>query len=747
MRLLFWRKPRRDAEDRQLGGVATAPRDGRAARQPAQMEPHGAALRFARDALMLAGARVRVDDPDLLSARLPDGTVRRYTGSLARARAEADAVLLVPGGAALVDLVADCAARSAHVAFALPAADDAVALVQAALAAPLAGCGRCASGADAAHVALCEACPLRAGKVVLAGLGRVSVVRERERQRTQTFAIELTYLVTYRSAAGRRDEWRRLAYELASGEPIAPVAYEALAAAGPMALPPQLDDAVAQTAARAVADLSREMEAGGAVLALRAEAEYQRRLRDVRITYEQLVSESPEARAELDAALVAERERIADIYAVDVMAEPQAVAVVASPVAEVAVRGAGGVEVVLEADLGRGMALPPRCAVCGRRARAAGVCTRGHVVCASCASGADGGCAVCAAGDARVRRASPPRPSAVRGAPSSVAEHLTALSPDAWRAFVDWYLEDDERPTEYLGAQAGMLLWRLGDGPEGELVVALQTEGGRAMGAVDIRRVAKLGAAHQAQRVRLVFAGIAGDEARVEAEHLGIVLEDRQALEAFLNRAAEAHVQELAEAKDDAERRAEAAQMARAALLAAIHGVEEALAAGVNTRRATGRARVAQATAAIRDAMPELERALLAWETLLDDWLAAFDERPGRGATLVISAEPAALAEMAARGDHLRAVLLGAIGPLLATPGQGESGFTAWRRAVMERLAAECEALRWKVLAIDPAGWHDFSAARDVKALMEAEAAATAARHASVRAEKAYAQLASRVGG
>lgn len=745
MKLLFWRKPRRDAEERPHGGVATVPRETRAVSRPTQTELHGAALRFARDALVLAGARVRVDDPDLLTAMLSDGTMRRYTGSLARARAEADAVLLVPGGAALAELVADCATRAAHVAFTLQPVGDAVALVQEAFAAPAAGCGRCASGPDTGGAAICDTCPLRTGKVVLTGLGRVSAIRER--QRSQGFAVELTYLVTYRSAAGRRDEWRRLAYELPSGEAMAPVAAEALATAAPMPLRPQMGAAVAQVASRAADELSRELEAGGAVLALRAEAEYQRRLRDVLSTYERLVSERPEARAELDAVLAAERERVADVYAVDVTAELQAVAVVVSNVAEVVVRRAGGTEVVLEVDLGRGMMLAPRCAICGLRTRAAGVCTRGHVTCATCAAGDDGACAVCAAEGGRAARVAPDRRVSRGVLPERIeAAHLAALSPDSWRTFVAWYLEDDARPLEYLGAQGSLLLWRLGTAEEAELAVALRPEGERTVGAEDIRAAADLSAGRREIRVRLVTTAVAGGEARAEAERQGVILDDRDALEVFLHQAADAHIREVVEAENQAERRAEVAQVARTALLDALHSVEQELASGGNARRATGRARVAQATAAIRDALPELERALLAWKTLLDDWQAAFDERPGRGGALMIGVEPDALEELAARAGHLRAALLGAIEPILATPGLGESGFTAWRRAVVERVAAECDALRWKALAVDPERWHDFSAACDAQALVEAEAAATAARHAAARAEKAHAQLASRIG-
>ncbi|MFI5272766.1 MAG: hypothetical protein ACHQ4H_07000, partial [Ktedonobacterales bacterium] len=109
MRWLPWRrKSARDGASN-AGRVAVATRAATdiPAAPVVTVELRGAALQFARDALLLAGARVRVEDADVIAATLPDGTRRRYTDALARARGEQDAILLVPGGAALAALLED----------------------------------------------------------------------------------------------------------------------------------------------------------------------------------------------------------------------------------------------------------------------------------------------------------------------------------------------------------------------------------------------------------------------------------------------------------------------------------------------------------------------------------------------------------------------------------------------------------------------------------------------------------------
>src|SRR5690348_1500560 len=60
-----------------------------------------AVLLLARDYLHAIGGRVRVEDDDVLSATLPDGSLIRYTITQAKARADESMTLLVEGSQAL----------------------------------------------------------------------------------------------------------------------------------------------------------------------------------------------------------------------------------------------------------------------------------------------------------------------------------------------------------------------------------------------------------------------------------------------------------------------------------------------------------------------------------------------------------------------------------------------------------------------------------------------------------------------
>lgn len=135
-----------------------------------------------------------------------------------------------------------------------------------------------------------------------------------------------------------------------------------------------------------------------------------------------------------------------------------------------------------------------------------------------------------------------------------------------------------------------------------------------------------------------------------------------------------------------------------------------------------------------------IERASLAWETLLADWVASFSERPARNNSLVIQAENGRFEEMVERTAHLRAILLDAITLLAATPARGEAGYNTWRQAVVEECVARCEAWNWRIRTYNPAQWSDFTRAWDTKAASKAAEATTAAGHATARADKAQAQ-------
>src|SRR5215469_1748036 len=118
------------------------------------VEPKDDLLRFARDYLLASGARVRVEDTDVLSATLADGRQVRYTTSLVRARNEEDTDLLVQGGTTLAELLDECASRSRIVSLKLWETANPEVIAEAALATPLprcAGCRTSTAGQDTAR--------------------------------------------------------------------------------------------------------------------------------------------------------------------------------------------------------------------------------------------------------------------------------------------------------------------------------------------------------------------------------------------------------------------------------------------------------------------------------------------------------------------------------------------------------------------------------------------------------------------
>src|SRR5262249_18240864 len=119
----------------------------------------------------------------------------------------------------------------------------------------------------------------------------------------------------------------------------------------------------------------------------------------------------------------------------------------------------------------------------------------------------------------------------------------------------------------------------------------------------------------------------------------------------------------------------------------------------------------------------------------------AFGEHAARDGSLEVIASHEALRELARRAAHLHDATLGACRRVAEQPVSGAGGYTAWRGAVIEELTARCEVVRWRLLALDPTKWQDLDAAHDTQAGAQAEAALTAARHAAVRAEKAFGQL------
>src|SRR5262249_10088100 len=145
-----------------------------------------------------------------------------------------------------------------------------------------------------------------------------------------------------------------------------------------------------------------------------------------------------------------------------------------------------------------------------------------------------------------------------------------------------------------------------------------------------------------------------------------------------------AYVRAQEEAQDLTHERLQAARSTRTAMLGALGSISRALDAEHSARRASGRRAVTAAASEVLAASSALERAAIAWETLADEWSAAFGERATREGTLAVEADAAQLREMAERAQHLRRVALRGVATLAGTPMSGDSAYVAWRQAVLE---------------------------------------------------------------
>ena len=392
-------------------------------------EPRDALLRFARDALRARGAQVRVEDDDLVTATLADGAQARYTTTLARARTEADATLLVEGSAALATLYDEAAQRARVVALRLAEAAEPLALIADLTPGPFphlwegekrrrsgAGelCGRCVGvGGEGwtRGTPTCAACPLREGRLALRWAA--APVATRVTRRYEATGVELTYRIGGRDRRGRRDEWLRLtidapeqteqAYPTAPPAPLrspsappspargggaggggAPLTPEQIAQATAIALPADAHATLRAASARAQRQLTPALEAASAFLQQSAADEYQRRVADLTAHYERLRREAPEQANELAAAQARELAGLAEVYAVEVEATLENVAFVTTPYAEVTFDLPDGAAFILSADLGCGTVAPPTCAVCGVASLSGYVCAHGEFACVGC---------------------------------------------------------------------------------------------------------------------------------------------------------------------------------------------------------------------------------------------------------------------------------------------------------------------------------------------------------------------------
>jgi hypothetical protein len=716
------------------------------------VELKDALLRFARDCLIASGAHVRVEDADLISATLPDGSSVRYTTTLARARAEADTELLVQGSGALATLLDTCTARAGVLALRLTEACDAIETVRTACVEPPTDCGACATpipyGTSSAELVVCERCPLREDRFALRGLAQTSGLREV--RRWDGASVELTYRVVSSDRQGRRNEWVRVALDVATGQCITTLAEGTIARAAAVAPPSLAIERVFEQGQQAIVP---SLHALAAFLRLRAEEAYSRRLDEISSTFERLRRENTDTSASLETSYARELERLADVFAVDVEAKLEGVCFVTSPMAQVAFRTAFGGELLVTVDLGRGTLQPIVCAACGQSRNAVTLCRHAHAICPSCMrtdGTAAAACPICASPEFAVspqlRSGAKPEVPALEAARGTLTlDHLAAMTPDTWQVFTRWLLEREGYQVERAESGVAVTVWHGTRDARPVVCAAMRLPEGWCLGAAEVQRAAAPLANTPQGETLLLSPAPASAEARETAERLHVHLLDRRALAELLERQEQAHMLEREAARKLADDRAQVASAARTAILAELHALEDALATAVNNRRASGGTAVARAAATIGELRTVSTQAFVAWETLADDWMHAFGEREARDGSLTITWDSPQLEALIERAGHLRAVLHDAFTRLGQTPGGGELGYGAWRKAVLEEMAARCEALHWRFAAIDPAHWRGFTAAHDAQAHERAESMATAAGYARARAEKAYAQLESRV--
>ncbi len=328
---------------------------------------------------------------------------------------------------------------------------------------------------------------------------------------------------------------------------------------------------------------------------------------------------------------------------------------------------------------------------------------------------------------------------------------LESMTDSAWEECARWLAEQAGYTVEerLLLQRGSLLAWRARSErePDKNVIVCAQrlTQGAPLLDA-DMRHLVSVATNEPDARLVALTTAEATIGAWLIARGASAELLDRDGLEQVLAGLATAFERERAQSLDGAKSLAKAATAARKKLLVALTSADEHAKAPLPSQRVSGRVAVRKAVEQAREARRLAGQALLAWETLVSEWLATFGERPARDGSLPLLVEAASWAELGARADHLKKPLLDALRALAKTAGDGDLGYGAWRQALSEELAARCAALLWRASMIDPAQWQDYAAAVNDLAIREASRADNAATHAAARAERAQSQMAERAG-
>jgi hypothetical protein len=223
-----------------------------------------------------------------------------------------------------------------------------------------------------------------------------------------------------------------------------------------------------------------------------------------------------------------------------------------------------------------------------------------------------------------------------------------------------------------------------------------------------------------------------------------VTLLDQTELRTLIEQLEAAPSREEAAETQAKEEKAIRADATRARIVAELDRLDDTLSLAANTRKTGSRSVLLESVESISIATTIATQAFLAWETLATDWSASFGDHEERDGSLLIVADIATLDEIGERAGHLTAVTEQALQQIQNTPGTGELGYTAWRKAVLEELLARCDSVRYRVVAITPDAWQNFAEARNTQKLQQAEDAAAMASYARGRAQKALGQLQTR---
>jgi hypothetical protein len=688
--------------------------------------------------LLAQGAGLHAGDASKVVADLPDGGQVAYTD--APECRQDETLLLVAGSAAATQLIADIEARSQFGALQLAPAVDAYALAARFASRTAQGKSRAQRKPDDATAAPRQERGLTLQWEKLPA--RIAVSRPWEQA-----SVEVEYRIAGRDHLGRIADTVRIVADPAGGAELPALDLTQAGAATPAPFTLAERDRLMTTIGHMDARLRPGLEAAARFLRLRSEAEYRRRIETASGIAERARRERPEEGRQIEQALKREIAALAAVFAVEVDCTVVAAWAIHSPMADVAYHLPGGATVKVTLDLGRATAEPLTCAACQRATRTAVICANAHILCLSCRDLSAEACALCAGALALDANGSARGGGARRVAGGDASGELNLgelarLSPALWRACVGWFLEQQGYTLHSIIGDAPDASWR-GAGSDDQPIF-IRALGGDALAPITEREVAETARrAHEQglERALLLASGLPTRTAQALAASHRVSVIDGPTLRARLAGLAESADRQEQTAQAEMKTRARAAISAHAAMQKSLASAIKGLGKTVARPRVVGSATLAKARDQLRAARISANQAILAWETLLADWLAAFGTAPTHDGSLPLLADASEFASLRERAAHLGTALASVLREMASTPPDGEMGYDAWRAAVIEETRLRCSALEARLRIVEPAQWASFDAARDPAYEIEAEEAERAARHASARADKAQSQV------